>query len=106
MRFVLVNNRAPHPQSTCKQCGTPLVAGYIRDLSSRLLYCDHRCYPGPTVATSSLSCMWAGIAEDRRNKIDSVSPDVSEKQSGAVFMSGPGAACETKQHVFDPGRHS
>jgi hypothetical protein len=57
MRFVLVNDRAPHPQSTCEQCGRPLVAGYIRELSSRLLYCDHTCYLDPTIAT----CMWAGI---------------------------------------------
>jgi hypothetical protein len=58
MRFVLVNDRAPHPRSTCAQCGAPLVAGYVRDLSSRLRYCDHRCYP---VATSLLSCISAGV---------------------------------------------
>ena len=33
------------------------MAGYIRELSSRLLYCDHTCYLDPTIAT----WMWADI---------------------------------------------
>jgi hypothetical protein len=30
---------------------------------------------------------------------------VSEKQSNAAAMGGSGAAHETSEHVFDPGRH-
>jgi hypothetical protein len=62
MRFVLVNNRAPRPRSTCAQCGAPLVAGYIRDLSSRLPYCDQGCYPCPTsLATPPQFSISAGV---------------------------------------------
>jgi hypothetical protein len=54
MKFVLVNDRAPRAPSTCAHCGTPLTMGYLRDLSSQLSYCDHRCYLGRKTTTTPM----------------------------------------------------
>ena len=44
MRFVLVNGRAPHPQLSCAFCCQPIRNGYLRELATRLSYCDQQCY--------------------------------------------------------------
>ena len=44
MNFVLVNDRTPRAPSVCAHCSTPIGLGYLRDVSSRLPYCDHECY--------------------------------------------------------------
>jgi hypothetical protein len=44
MRFVLVNNRTPRPQSYCALCCEPIEAGYLREITTRLSYCDSECY--------------------------------------------------------------
>jgi hypothetical protein len=44
MKFVLVNGRTPRPQSFCALCCEPIGAGYLRELTTRLSYCDHNCY--------------------------------------------------------------
>jgi len=44
MNFVLVNDRAPRGARACAHCSTPIGLGYLRDVSSKLLYCDHECY--------------------------------------------------------------
>ena len=44
MKFVLVNGRTPRPQSPCALCCEPLGGGYLRDVATRLSYCDHKCY--------------------------------------------------------------
>jgi hypothetical protein len=44
MRFVLVNNRTPRPQSCCAFCCEPIEAGYLREITTRLSYCDSQCY--------------------------------------------------------------
>ena len=46
MKFVLVNGRTPRPQSVCALCCEPLREGYLRELKTRLFYCDHKCYAG------------------------------------------------------------
>jgi hypothetical protein len=46
MKFVLVNGRTPRPQSFCALCCEPIGASYLRELATRLSYCDHRCYFG------------------------------------------------------------
>jgi hypothetical protein len=46
MKFVLVNGRTPHPQSFCALCCEPIEASYLRELRTRLSYCDPRCYFG------------------------------------------------------------
>jgi hypothetical protein len=44
MRFVLVNGRTPRPQSYCVLCCAPIGASYLREIGTRLPYCDHNCY--------------------------------------------------------------
>jgi hypothetical protein len=44
MRFVLVNGRTPCPQSFCVLCSEPIGASYLREVGTRLAYCDHDCY--------------------------------------------------------------
>jgi len=46
MKFVLVNGRAPRPQSSCAFCCQPIGNGYLRELTTRLSYCDQQCYLG------------------------------------------------------------
>jgi hypothetical protein len=44
MRFVLVNGRTPCPQSLCALCCEPIGANYLREIETRLSYCDDKCY--------------------------------------------------------------
>ncbi len=44
MTFVLVNGRTPRPQSFCALCCEPIRESYLRELTTRLSYCDHKCY--------------------------------------------------------------
>jgi hypothetical protein len=44
MRFVLVNGRRPCKQPSCVLCGEPIGASYLREIGTRLFYCDHDCY--------------------------------------------------------------
>jgi hypothetical protein len=46
MKFVLVNGRTPIPQSSCALCCEPIGSRYLRELTTRLSYCDHKCYFG------------------------------------------------------------
>jgi hypothetical protein len=46
MRFILVNGRAPRPQSSCAFCCQPIGNGYLRELTTRLSYCNQQCYVG------------------------------------------------------------
>ena len=41
--FVLVNNRVPRGEQHCAVCGSAIERGYVRDLRTRLIYCDARC---------------------------------------------------------------
>jgi hypothetical protein len=45
MKFVLVNDRAARG-STCATCSGSIGFGYLREISSQRLYCDHACYCG------------------------------------------------------------
>jgi hypothetical protein len=44
MRFILVNGRTPCPRSFCALCCEPIVASYLREIDTRLSYCDAKCY--------------------------------------------------------------
>jgi len=46
MKFLLVNGRTPRPQSVCALCSEPIGKTYLREIATRLAYCDHRCYLG------------------------------------------------------------
>jgi hypothetical protein len=62
MKFIFVSDRTPGGSSTCARCGTPIATGYLRDLHSRLPYCDHACYLERKVEASlTISRIGAGI---------------------------------------------
>jgi hypothetical protein len=44
MRFVLVNGRTPRSQSFCAVCCEPISESYLREIATRLSYCDRKCY--------------------------------------------------------------
>jgi hypothetical protein len=44
MRFVLVNGTRPRLRPFCVLCHQPIKASYLRELGTRLPYCDHDCY--------------------------------------------------------------
>ena len=44
MRFVLVNGRTPCPRAFCVLCCEPIGANYLREIGTKLSYCDHDCY--------------------------------------------------------------
>lgn len=46
VKFVLVNGRTPRPQSFCALCCEPIGVSYLREIATKLSYCDHKCYAG------------------------------------------------------------
>lgn len=44
IRFVLVNGRTPFSRSQCAMCCEPIGMGYVREIGTRLAYCDPACY--------------------------------------------------------------
>ena len=44
MKFILVNGRTPCRQSSCAHCAKPIGASYLREIATRLPYCDADCY--------------------------------------------------------------
>ena len=47
-RFVLVNGRVPRADEHCALCGGIVERSYVRDLHTRLIYCDTQCFAGWT----------------------------------------------------------
>ena len=46
MKFILVNGRSPRLQSFCPLCCEPIGEIYLREIATRVSYCDHQCYLG------------------------------------------------------------
>jgi hypothetical protein len=44
MRFILVNGRTPCRHSKCALCLKPIGTNYLREIATRLPYCDADCY--------------------------------------------------------------
>jgi hypothetical protein len=44
MKYVLVNDGTPCRQSFCANCREPIAVGYLREIGTRLPYCDDKCY--------------------------------------------------------------
>jgi len=42
--FLIVNGRTPSPQSFCAFCCEPIGTSYLREVATRLSYCDCQCY--------------------------------------------------------------
>jgi hypothetical protein len=64
IKFVVVNGRLPHPQPFCAMCNGPIEQAYVRDIPTRLYYCDQRCFRGhrrlaaPRPAKSDYNLFW------------------------------------------------
>lgn len=54
LRFVLVNNRMPRVETECPLCGTKIERSYVRELHTRLLYCDLQCLAGHQTITGAV----------------------------------------------------
>lgn len=46
MRFMLVNDRQPKADAYCGLCCDPITESYVREVQTRLLYCDAQCFAG------------------------------------------------------------
>jgi hypothetical protein len=46
MNFILINGRTPRAESFCALCCEPIAETYLREIATRLSYCDHNCYIG------------------------------------------------------------
>ena len=44
VKFILVNGRTPKPQSFCALCCEPIGDSYLREIATRLSYCNQQCY--------------------------------------------------------------
>jgi hypothetical protein len=44
MRFIVVNGRTPCRQSVCALCSKLIGTTYLREIATRLPYCDADCY--------------------------------------------------------------
>jgi len=46
MKFILVNGRNPRRESLCSLCCEPIGESYLRELTTRLSFCNYDCYLG------------------------------------------------------------
>jgi hypothetical protein len=70
IKFVLVNGRTPRPQSFCALCCEAIGESCLRELTTRLSYCDHQCYAGNCkVATLALKSMQGPHDNHRRFEV-------------------------------------
>src|SRR4030081_3118899 len=98
MRFILMNGRTPCRQSVCALCCKPIGASYLREIETRLSYCDHDCY--------AQHCEGAVLAlEIMREQHTQPSPhrgtEGSTSSAGKVVRApaverNPGATCEPR----------
>ena len=44
MKFILVNGRTPIRITFCLQCCEKINGNYVREIRTRLPYCDYECY--------------------------------------------------------------
>ena len=44
MRCVIVNGAKLKAEAFCAHCGNKIDESYLREVGSRLMYCDYRCY--------------------------------------------------------------
>ena len=52
MKFIVVNGRNPRQESLCSLCCEPIGESYLRELTTRLSFCNHnlgRCKPAFSV---------------------------------------------------------
>lgn len=63
MKFILINGRTPRPQAVCVSCREPIATGYLREIGTRLCYCDDDATPAAASAASLPSKIMRGHRE-------------------------------------------
>ena len=53
MKFILVNGRSPRRESFCSLCYEPIGESYLRELTTRLSFCNYDCSPAAMVNAPS-----------------------------------------------------
>jgi hypothetical protein len=61
MRYILVNGRTPSGHPLCARCSEHIGTNYLKEIGTRLFYCDPECYAD--------HCMSAALALDSRARI-------------------------------------
>jgi len=83
MKFVLVNGRTPRPQSFCALCCEAIGESYLRELSTRLFYCDHKCYAGHC----KIDCSCAMAGDSAVITSEAVTPNTCLREEGRMELS-------------------
>ncbi len=85
MKFVVVNHRTPLSAPACLHCSRPLLAGYLRDVSTQRPYCDYDCYRRD--GTGRLIVSWFGATHAAS------APATNHQASLGLMASLAAAAC-------------
>jgi hypothetical protein len=99
MRFILVNGRTASRQSTCALCTKPIATNYLREIATRLPYCDADCYADHYVGTIL-------ALENHATATDAASPDRGNERSAPArgkSREGFEPKLETKRIGPNPG---
>jgi hypothetical protein len=94
MNFMLVNGRTPRPQSFCARCCEPIGASYLREIATRLSYCDH----GATPVKGNLPSQFPRIIRGRH--------DVAETQFYLLRESTEIEGNQVRARPASPGRQA
>jgi hypothetical protein len=73
MIFVLVNDRTPTPQSFCALCCRPIGERYLREVATRLSYCD--AIASATLVTAQVLSQHSKIMRGRHDVVEAQSVD-------------------------------
>ena len=46
MQYLIVNDRIPRADAYCALCCEKIADSYVREMQTRLLYCDAKCFAG------------------------------------------------------------
>ena len=57
LRFVLVNERVPRTDANCALCCAKIERTYVRELQTRLVYCNAKCFSGH--GKMAMTALWS-----------------------------------------------
>ena len=68
MRCIIVNDAYLKAEAFCAHCGNRIGESYVREIGSRLTYCDYRCY-GVALksSTAALGCRALALGASTRS---------------------------------------
>jgi hypothetical protein len=61
MRCIIVNDAYLKAEAFCAHCGNRIGGSYVREIDTRLIYCDYRCY-GVALKTSISALGYRALA--------------------------------------------